>query len=81
MFVKIIRDVKSSNSHETVYECCRVSLCDRPREQQQPEPKIPQSMLILDVGAQDERTIYLERDNLELIYMNNQGKTIDRKVW
>ena len=80
MFVKIIRDVKTS-PHETVYECCRVSLCDRPWEPEEPKPKIPQSLLILDVGAQDERTVYLERDNLELIYMNEQGKTIDRKVW
>lgn len=79
MFVKIIRDVKKDR-HETIYECCRVSLCNRPLEPEQ-KPETPQSMLTLDVGDQDERIIYFERNDLELIYMNNQGKTIDRKVW
>jgi len=81
MFVKIIRDTKTI-PNETIYECSKVSLCERPREENEPKPKIPQSMLkILDVCSQYEQTIYLERNNLELIYMSNEGKTIDRKVW
>lgn len=81
MFVKIIRDVKKGARHETLYECCRASICERPDEPGVPKPNPPQSILVLDVGGKVERTIFFERDDIQIIYMNNNGRTIDRKVW
>lgn len=71
MFVKIIRQ-----GHETTYDCKRVSL--HPKK---PDKNKHICIVVIDVMEQDERTLEIDCTDTEIIYMNNNGKTIDRKIW
>jgi len=90
MFVKIIskKDITEDGTgkpnkteyHESTYDCIHASI----------HPKLPENgqvfthpaiYLVMDVGEQNERTIDMDCHNTELIFMNNNGKTIDRKAW
>ena len=74
MFVKIINHGADQGRHELLYDCKRVSIRETKKAEGIAE-------VILDVGEQNERSLLLATDCHEIIYMNNNGKTIDRKVW
>jgi len=81
MFVKIRRKDANGEWHETIFDCKRASIHPHP-DPETGELMKDRLLLVTDVGEQDERTNELGTDlPLELIYMNSQGKTIDRKVW
>ena len=74
MYAKLIR-----NNVETIYECQRATLrpvVNRPLV----KDGHPLSELFIQKDNEEE-SITFERHQCELIYMNSNGKTIDRKVW
>jgi len=73
MFVRII---KRETRDEYTYDCQRVGLHKVPGGSDDP----PCRFLVLDVGGQDERKFEIN-EPCEVIYMNDAGKTIDRKIF
>ena len=77
MFVKIM-DRRASVTRELLYDCKRTSF--RPCSIEEDET-LTHADIVLDVGELDERCIRVHCPTTEVIYMNDNGKTIDRRVW
>jgi hypothetical protein len=74
MFVRTI-----FKGEERTYDCKKVLW--KPQDVDE-NPNLDRVTIVLDVGEQDERVLIFEcvKGN-EFIIMNENGKTIDRKVW
>jgi len=79
MFVRIIYE-KGQNKSETevTYECKRVSYTPKIITE---DPKVTEGLLVIN-DAHYEKTITINgKENMQIILMNNEGKTIDRKMY
>ena len=73
MFLKVI-----TNSKEVIFHCKRVSISNKHTVRQS---SIPTVFLIIDDGNRREQTFEFDRKQLEIIFMNDNGKTIDRRTY
>lgn len=74
MFLKVLE-----NGKETIFHCKRVSMIDR--HVKKDNSTIPTIFLIIDDGGRGEQTFEFNRNQLEIIFMNDNGKTVDRRTY
>ncbi len=74
MFLKVLE-----NGKETIFHCKIVSMVDR--HVKKDNSTIPTAFLIIDDGSRREQTFEFNRKGLEIIFMNDNGKTIDRRTY
>lgn len=76
MFVRIIYN---KTQLEVTIECKKVSYCPHTIEM---DPTLTKGVLFIDANTPFEREVLIDaEEDISVIYMNNDGKTIDHKLF